>query len=354
MSFIRTEEHNSGFNSPSKTPDEEKSMHRPKILIVEDELIVATHIKETLEASGYSVTGIAVSGEEAIRQTEEMRSDLVLMDIKLQGQMDGVDAALFIRNRFDIPVIYLTAFGDRALVERVKVTDSFGYMTKPLRIEELVGTIELALHKHVMEKKLKETNEWFSTMFKSIGDAVIAADTEGIVRLINPAAQILTGWKEEEALGRNLKDIFKVVYEKTGDRVEIPVEKVIREGRMLGLTDHVLITKRGNYIPVQYSAAPISNGTNISGIITVFYDNTEHKRTEQEREEIIKNLQEALTKVKMLNGLLPICASCKKIRDENGRWKLIESYFREYFGVEFSHSICPECARRLYPDFYKG
>ncbi len=126
-----------------------------RILIVEDNLIVAKYIQSKLEGVGYVVPGIALSGEKAIQGAAETRPDLVLMDIKLKGEMDGIEAAEEIHTRFGIPVVYLTGYPDDKSLQRAKVTEAFGYVSKPFEIAELRSTIEMALSKHEAAKKLK-------------------------------------------------------------------------------------------------------------------------------------------------------------------------------------------------------
>lgn len=130
--------------------------HSARILVVEDERIVAMSLRRQLQALGYKAVGEASSGEEAVQKTEELRPDLVLMDIRLEGEMDGVQAAAMIRERFHIPVVYLTAYSNKDIVERAKLTEPFGYILKPFEERELHVAIEMALHKHLMEQNLKE------------------------------------------------------------------------------------------------------------------------------------------------------------------------------------------------------
>src|SRR5687768_14700973 len=129
------------------------------MLVVEDERIVSMDLQRRLKTMGYDVVGAAVSGEEAIEKAESLRPDMVLMDIMLDGQLDGIQAAEIIRERFHIPVIYLTAYADTSTLERAKVTEPFGYILKPFEERELHGHIEIALYKHRMEKRLKESEE---------------------------------------------------------------------------------------------------------------------------------------------------------------------------------------------------
>jgi PAS domain S-box-containing protein len=277
-------------------------MTSARILIVEDEGIVAKDIQHRLEDLGYTVIGFASSGEEAIQKTEAAQPDLVLMDIVLKGDMDGVKAAEEIRNRFDVPVVYLTAYANEYTFGRAIMTEPHGYIVKPFRDIELLTTINMALHKHKAERNLKEGQRWFATTLKSIGDAVITTDTGELVTFINPIAQRLTGWKQEEALGKELREIFRTIDEDTRAASENIVMKVIREGLVYGFDNHrILIAKDGEEIAVGESAAPIKdeNG-NIKGAVLVFRDITDRKRAEEalrESEERYRTLVETVPEV---------------------------------------------------------
>ncbi len=112
-------------------------MEKVQILIVEDEAIVSMDLRYKLEAMGYSVPAEVSSGEEAVDAASQLRPDVVLMDIKLSGEMDGIDAAAQIRDQFGVPVVYLTAYADEATLERAKLTEPFGYLLKPVELGEL-------------------------------------------------------------------------------------------------------------------------------------------------------------------------------------------------------------------------
>ena len=266
-------------------------MAKAKILIVEDERIIAKYIQNTLRALGYDISAIVSSGEEAIKMAGEVQPDLVLMDIVLKGDMDGIEAAERIRNLFDIPVVYLTAYANEELFQRAKITDPFGYILKPFEERELQIAVEIALYKFEITKKLKESEEWFSTTLKSIGDAVITIDTQGYVTFINSVAERITGWNEGEALGKPIEDIFYTVNEETGEPIENPVREVLREGTIVGLKNVVLINKDGLKISIDDSGAPIKTekGT-LFGVVLVFHDATERKRAEKERKRLFEEV----------------------------------------------------------------
>jgi AmiR/NasT family two-component response regulator len=126
-----------------------------KILIVEDEMVISLEITATLKRLGYEVTGQAITGIEAIRLVEETKPDLILMDIRLKGNMDGIEAACQVSDRFDLPVIFLTAHSDEATLERAIAVSPSGYLIKPFKDRELYSSIELALHKHEIKQRMR-------------------------------------------------------------------------------------------------------------------------------------------------------------------------------------------------------
>ncbi|AKB24410.1 response regulator receiver [Methanosarcina sp. MTP4] len=132
-------------------------MKKAKILVVEDQNIVALNIRNKLKNLGYTVPATAATGEEAIRKAELTDADLVLMDIMLKGDMDGISAAQEIKSRFGIPILYLTAYTDEETLGRAKMTEPAGYISKPFKEEDLHSNIEMALHKHRLERGEKET-----------------------------------------------------------------------------------------------------------------------------------------------------------------------------------------------------
>lgn len=268
-------------------------MSDAKILIVEDEAITALDIQHRLTSLGYRAPDIASTGEEAVEKAEETSPDLVLMDIMLSGEIDGVTAAEQIRARLDIPIVYLTAYADEATLQRAKMTEPYGYIVKPFKDRELHIAADMALYKHKMERKLKESEKWFATTLRSIGDAVITTDSNGLITFMNSVAEGLMGWTLEEVLNKNLTEIFNIINRDTRLPVENPVTRVLFEGFIVGLANHtVLIARDGTEIPIDDSAAPIKDDKdNIIGVILVFRDITEREKSEQEREITIKFLQ---------------------------------------------------------------
>ncbi len=242
-------------------------MENARIMIVEDERIIARDIKNRLKELGYHVTAIASSGDEAIRKAADTHPDLVLMDIVLKGDMDGVQTAEQIQSQFNIPVIYLTAYADDGTLERAKTTKPSGYLLKPFHIKELRSSIEISLYKHLTERELREETKWLDITLKSIGFAVIATDSNGSVTFMNPISEILTGWQMKEALGKDLEKVLRIT-------------NVQGETTFQNLTaghNTILIDKKGKKTLIDLIATGIhdDNSGNSVGAFIVFRDKTE-------------------------------------------------------------------------------
>ena len=169
-------------------------MADPQILVVEDEGIVATGIRNMLGTLGYSVPAVVASGEEAVKKAAEMHPDLVLMDIVLKGDMDGIQAAEQIRARFNIPVVYLTAYADETTVKRAKMTAPYGYLLKPFNERELHAAVEMALYKHMMEQEATPSAENLElehalkelVKIKGVNAAAVISKDGVMVHFLNP------------------------------------------------------------------------------------------------------------------------------------------------------------------------
>ncbi len=257
-------------------------MIKTRILIVEDETIVALDIQDRLTELGYEVTGVADRGDAALTLAAANRPDLVLMDIQLKGSTDGIATAETIRERWRIPVIYLTAFSDTSTLQRAKITEPFGYIIKPFEDREIQSTIEMALYKHGAEERLRQSERRYAATLTSIGDGVIATDAHGGVTFMNPVAENLTGWSLAEAHGRPLDEVFQIVNEETWQTVANPVAKVLREGKVVGLANHtILIGRDGREIPIDDCASPILDDLGrISGTVLVFQNVSERRQKE--------------------------------------------------------------------------
>ena len=268
-------------------------MDKIRILIVEDESLVARDIENMAVSQGYEVCGLASSGDQAIEMASEFQPDLILMDITIKGSLDGTSAAEKIWDSYRIPIVYVTSSADEHTLKRAKITEAFGYILKPFDERELKIAIEMAYYKARMGAKLREREEWLSALLKSIADGVIATDKSGRITFMNPLAERLTGWHQDEALRQPLRDIFRTVISRDGDEPEI-----------------VLWAKNGKKFSIEETDMPMSDGRHdSSGHVLVFRDISARRSAEKELRESWEKLNEAL------KGTIQAMALTIEIRD---------------------------------------
>ena len=182
---------------------------RGNILVVEDEIIVALDLKRCLQGMGYQVVQVVTSGEKAVTAAKNKKPDLVLMDIRLQGKMDGIEAAKVINSQYDVPVVYLTAYADDQTLQQATAAGPYGYLVKPFEPRELKTTIEVALFKHKMEQELKESQERFREIFEQNFDAIVLIKRDNFELIdLNPGAVSLFQFSKEELL-ENFRAVFE-------------------------------------------------------------------------------------------------------------------------------------------------
>jgi PAS domain S-box-containing protein len=245
------------------------------VLVVEDNPNVASVIKHFLIDSDYAIAAMVTSGEEAIEIVSQRQLDLVLMDIQLAGKMDGIEAAGLIWNQFGVPVVYLTGEEDEETIFRASLTEAYGLVHKPFRRLALSSTIRMALNKHEADCKARDKDRWLETTLHCIADAVIAADSLGCVKFINPAAEALTGWKQDEAVGRDVLEVFKVLECDTRWPADCAVMRVIQNTGHIDTQMRILVARDGTETIVEESATPIvNNNREIIGVALVFRTRT--------------------------------------------------------------------------------
>ncbi|WP_312488436.1 two-component system response regulator [Massilia timonae] len=245
----------------------------PALLVVEDEAVVAMDIAGQLRDMGYRVCGCVDNGRDAIARARADRPDLVLMDVVLRGDMDGIAAAAAIGAELQIPILFLTAYSDDQTVDRAAGAMPYGYLTKPFQGRELRAVIEVALRKAEVERALRDKERWLSSVLHEVGDAVIALDADGLVGLANPAAESLLG--TEILRGRSAAEVVRLE-DDTGGTVRLAHHDcTARSGAAM------LVTGAGQRIPVDYSAGPICDErSHPMGTAIVLHDERERVAAE--------------------------------------------------------------------------
>jgi PAS domain S-box-containing protein len=252
------------------------------ILVVEDEAIIARDIQTTLEGLGYVVPPPVDTGDQALAAVVAHGPDLVLMDIRIQGDLDGIETAALIGKIHQTPVIYLTSYSDDTTLARAALTGAYGYLLKPFQDRDLRTAIEVALQKRELERQLSERERWFSTTLKSIGDAVITTDVGQRITFMNVVAERITGWTSSDAVGRQLGEVMRLVDKHTGELLHSPLENAFQEGFAVEVPLALLSPKHGEQRSISDSAAPIIDdaGSTLGGVV-VFRDVTDRRHLEE-------------------------------------------------------------------------
>lgn len=251
-------------------------MSSARILIVEDDRVVARDIAQQMTRCGHVVIGCVTTGEDAITVAAKEKPSLVLMDVRLEGDLDGIDTARQLRESHGLPIVFLTAYADEETVRRATVTEPFGYVLKPFDDLQLRTVVEMALYKHDAERRLRESEQRYAVTLDSIGDGVIATDFMGHITLINPVAEALTEWSREDAVGQPLEKVFRLIDEDTNAPMEFDVSVSLGEDGFVSFPPKTMLVGRaGRMVSVENRGTPIVNDSgSVIGMVLVVRDAT--------------------------------------------------------------------------------
>ena len=240
-----------------------------RVLIVEDEMITSMEIRDRMEQMGCEIVGEVVSGEESIRVAEEAQPDVVLMDIRLKGEMDGVEAARVIRERWDIPVIFLSAYSDEQTLQMAKATDPYIYLLKPFSDRGLYTAIDFAVYRHRVEQGLKKREQRLSRILDTLEGDVIVLDEEARIVFLNRNASRVIGQDRETILGRDFSRVIEFVGIK---KRENPLTRVLSSGESVDLAGCAIqCQKRDGKTKIRGKALPLlDDDGNLTGAVMVF------------------------------------------------------------------------------------
>ena len=263
-------------------------MPNARILIVEDDAIIGRHIQAILKKAGYEICGVVTSGIDAIQNAHDLKPELILMDIQLEGSMDGIKTAQTIQASFNVPIIYLTAFADSQTLQRAKITDPFGYVLKPFEERGLITNVEMALNKHRLERRLRESEAQFRTLVENQGEGLGILDPEETFIFANPAMEAIMGVAHDGLAGRTLLEFVAPD--------SLNVEKQENEKRRLAQKtayEVSILRPDGDQRALSVTATPWFKDDVFAGTFSLCQDITERKRIESaEREQ--RALAEAL------------------------------------------------------------
>jgi PAS domain S-box-containing protein len=325
----------------SRIPD---SIAGLRILIVEDEALIVEEMADRLALAGCEIIATTDNGTEAIEAAVTLRPDLILMDARLKGDMDGIHASELIQRRFAVPIVYLTAHSDRGTLQGVKASGAFGYIQKPFHIRNLISAIDMAVHRFKMEQQLEENLLAYSTILSSSSDGVIATDVNGRVRYLNPAAERLTGWSIRDAQGQPSSAIVRLA-STAGDWGDHPVGQVLASRHPLTLDGaERLISRYGIHVPVDGGIAAVidSLGRLVGATITLRDVSDARKATE--------DLKDA---AEQLRAVLDTAVDGVMLLDATGRTLMCNSACPRLFGYS-AKEMAKRAIDTLIPDMPTG
>jgi PAS domain S-box-containing protein len=246
---------------------------KTRILIAEDELIVANHIRQLLLAMGHEVVGVVTGGEEAVSSAIELSPDLILMDIMLSGPLEGIRAAERILERRDIPIVYVTAYADEATLERARVTEPYGYVTKPFEEGDLRAAISVALYKHRIEQRLRKSEEQYRNLFRLAPVGIFHFSADFLLTECNEPFAALFALSPSALVGRDTRELL-------GETLKAPLASACQGHRA---SCEGAVRFRGGPLEswVALHTAPVEVGKAAGGI-GVIEDLTEKRRGEEE------------------------------------------------------------------------
>ncbi len=324
-----------------------------RALIVEDNEADAELCVRSLKMEGFEViSDVVQTPEEFAERLNSNSYDIILADYGLPGWTGMNALATLQQSGKDIPFILISGtVGEDIAVECIKkgVSD---YVLKerlirlPLVVRRALEEKALREERKRSEEERRQSEERYRELFENANDIIYTLDLDGNLTSFNKAGERITGHTREELLHKGLGALLEPEQlERMGGMLD---RKLV--GERVTTYEVELNAKNGQRLVLEINSRLIHQDGVVVGVQGIARDITERRRAREEREKLIKELQEALAKVKTLSGLVPICAWCKKIRDDQGYWKQIEVFIEQHSDAEFTHGVCPECARRMYPE----
>lgn len=248
-------------------------MSKASIVIVEDEVIVALDMAQALKAAGYNVIGSFSCGEAALEFIAEQCPDLIVMDIHLQGQLDGISTAEQIQKRYGLPIIYLTAYSDSETLSRAKATEPYAYLVKPFEDRDLLSAIEMGLYRHRVDQRLRRMERLYSSTLNSVDDAIITTDIHGLIKFANPTASSLLNRPNDALIGQFIGDVVKLLDRESKITYQFDLPYLIQQANHHVLLPRQILVNDQTELVVAPSISQIREEDEaIAGIVLVLRD----------------------------------------------------------------------------------
>ena len=322
-----------------------------RVLIVEDSEDDTLLMVRELQRGGFDPVFERVQTPASMTAALQAQAwDLIISDYSMPQFGGSAALSLFKQQGLDIPFIAVSGvIGEDTAVEMMKAgADDYVMKSRLARLAPAVRRELRAAQERRVRKQAEAAMAHLASIVESCEDAIVGETLDGVVTSWNTGAQRLYGYAPQEMIGRPVSILVPAF--RSYDLPEIYEQ--LKRGQPLEPFETVRLRKDGKAIDVSLTVSPIRDRDGrVMGASTVARDITRRKAEEQERLRLIQELTDALTQVKTLSGLLPICASCKKIRNDNGYWEAVETYVSEHSDADFTHGICPECVQRLYPEY---
>jgi PAS domain S-box-containing protein len=341
-----------------------------RIMLVDDEAIITMQLEKRLASMGYEVVGVASSGVQSLHLARELKPDLVLMDIVMPGDVDGIEAASRIRSELDIPIVFLTAFADETYLERAKGADPFGYLVKPFHEKEVHASIEVALHRGMIEKRFRDREQLYRLIMENAFDPICVVDREGRVLDANRRAEQALGFIRSDLCGKPFQDMLA-----RGEWVKFhrSMREVLGTGN--GTLRHLTLrSSSGRKLRFELSMSMVSHAGYTNALLFILGDSASRrmrsfkKGMEDETppraraggggaavlaEEASPGTRTGFPVSE--GGSSPrraaqVCTSCGRRKNEKGVWIDAEVSASDHLGLQYSFGICSECAHVLWPE----
>lgn len=265
----------------NRSKGQESKKIKKGVIVVEDDPDAAYILERTLKKIDIPALATVATGEGAIEQAGKLAPDLILMDIMLQGEMDGIEAANIITERYDIPVIFLTAYTGEELIQRAATSEHYGYLLKPIDPRQLSVSIDVTMRQHFLEQQLAISRAWFQETMMGIGDSVITTNSAEKIDFINPSAEQLLNTKSKEVVGLHLPDVLEIV-DSSGKKVTQKVIKTTDKAGSYHRKEYIFKSPDDSNVPVDVTVIPIISKKKMIGWVIFLQDISERKRYEED------------------------------------------------------------------------